>query len=63
MGIVEHFIQLEIDTVRAFQQPQAGQDLFVEMGLQVGKLGLFDAGQLFQQAFFVVIVQFIEGIE
>jgi hypothetical protein len=63
VSVVEHFVQLEVDAVGAFEQAEAGQDLFVEMGFEVGQLGLLDTGQFFQEVFFIIVVQFVEGIE
>jgi hypothetical protein len=63
VSVVEHFVQLEVDAIGAFEEAEAGQDLFVQMGFEIGQLGFLDAGQLFEEAFFVVIIQFVEGVE
>jgi hypothetical protein len=63
VSVVEHFVQLEVDAIGAFEKAEAGQDLFVQMGFKIGQLRFLDAGQLFEEAFFVVVVQFVEGVE
>lgn len=63
MCVVEKFVELQVDAIRAFQEAEAGEYLFVEMGFEVTELGFFDAGEFFQETFFVVVAEFVEGVE
>ena len=63
MGVVEHFVELEVNAVGAFEEAEAGEDLFVQVCFEVGQLGLLDAREFFQQVPFVIVVEFIECVE
>ena len=62
-GIVDHFADLDVGFFLGAQQAQAGQQLFVQMGFQVGKLLLFDFRQLAEDGVFFVLASFFEEIE
>jgi len=62
-GIIQLFVQLQVDAFRAFQQAQTGQQFLIKMGFEIGQLGLFNAGYFFQYLLFVIVFGLVDGVE
>jgi hypothetical protein len=62
-GIVQLFMELDIYILFAAQEPEAGQQLFVQVGLDIGQLLLLDGGQFFEQYGLIIIADLVQGVE
>jgi hypothetical protein len=62
-GIVQLFMELYIYILFAAQEPEAGQQLFVQVGLDIGQLLLLDGGQFFEQYGLIIIADLVQGVK
>src|SRR5690606_564505 len=63
VSMVELLIQLQVNAVCAFQQSQAGEDLLVQMRLQVVELALLSSRHSLEQSPFIVVLHPVQRIE
>jgi hypothetical protein len=62
-GVVELLVQLNVGVLAGVVNAQAGQQLLIEVGLEVGELGALQGRYLREHPLLRVVLLRIEGIE